>query len=100
MCVPVMQVGIMRVFVPHGLMAVPMGMRFDHFAFMIVSVMFIMHVPVLVFHFAVDMLMLMPFSQVKPCTEGHQRSGYKDDGGKGVPRKMAAVRAPMNGAVP
>ena len=59
-----MDVGIMRMFVPHWFMAVPMGMRFHHFAFMFMVVVGVMHVPVLVFHFAVAMLMLMPFGQM------------------------------------
>ena len=61
MRVPVMQVGIMRMLVPQRLMAVPMGVRFRDFAFVSVLMMLVVHMPVLVFHYMVDVLMLVPF---------------------------------------
>ncbi len=47
MGVPMVQVRIMRMFVPQGLMAVPVGMRFCDFTFVGVTMMSIMHMAVL-----------------------------------------------------
>ena len=49
MGVPMVQVRIMRMFVPQRLVAVPVGMRFSDFTFMGVSMMSIMHMAVLMF---------------------------------------------------
>lgn len=77
MGVPVVQVRIVRMFVPQGLMAVPMGMWFGDFAFMSMLVMLIVHVAVLMFQSEMGMLMLVAFGQMKPETNRHQ--GTRDD---------------------
>jgi hypothetical protein len=53
-------------------MAVPMRMWLYDFAFMGVIVVGIMHVPVLVFHFIMHMLVFVPFCQMKPESNRHQ----------------------------
>jgi hypothetical protein len=65
MAVPVMQIGVMRVLVPHGLMTVPMRMRFGHRSIMVLMVS-VMHMRVVVFQSLVVVPMVMPFGQVQP----------------------------------
>ena len=48
-----MQIGIMRMFVPHGRMAVPVGVWFNHLTLVDVIVVRIMHVGVLMLQFIV-----------------------------------------------
>ena len=62
----------MRVFVPHGRVAVPMGMWFFNFIFMGMIVMGVMHMAMVMLQFTVDVLMLVAFGQMKPQTNRHQ----------------------------
>ena len=71
MGVPMVQVRIVRMFVPQGLMAVPVGMWFGDFTFVGVIMMSIMHMAVLMFQFAMGMLMLVAFGQMKPESNRH-----------------------------
>ena len=61
----------MRVFVPQGLVAMPMGMRFCDFTLMGVFMMLVMHMAVLVLQFGVDMIMLVPLRQMQPEANRH-----------------------------
>ena len=49
MGMPMVQVRIVRMFVPQGLMAVPVGMWFGDFTFVGVIMMSVMHMSVLMF---------------------------------------------------
>ena len=59
-----MQVGIVRVFVPHGPVAMPVGMRFCDFTLMGVLMMLVMYVAVIMLQFDMGMVMLMPLRQM------------------------------------
>ena len=61
MGVPMMEVRIVRMFVPHGFMAMPMGMRPGDFTFVGVIVMDIMDMAVFMLQFAMGMLMFVAF---------------------------------------
>ena len=71
MTVAMMQIGIVRVLVPYGLVAVHMGMGFRHVALMVVLMVVVMHMRMIMLKFGMDMLMLMAFGQVKPSAESH-----------------------------
>lgn len=58
--VTVVQIGIVRMFVVHRLMAMPMRMRFAHRPIVIVLVMKVMGMRVLVFQRLVQMVVLVP----------------------------------------
>ena len=64
MSVPMMQVWIVRMFVPHRLVAVPMGVWLCDFAFMGVIVMGIMNMAVFMLQFSMDMIMFVAFGQM------------------------------------
>ncbi len=64
MRVPVVEIGVMRVLVPHRFMTVQMGMRLRDGAVMTMIVMFVVRVGVLMFKRLVTMFVLVPFSQV------------------------------------
>lgn len=64
--VPVVQVGIVRVLVPHGLVPMPVRVRLGHRPVMVVLMVLVMGVAVLVLHHVVDMLVLMPPGEVQP----------------------------------
>lgn len=71
------QVGVMRVAVHHGSMAMPVGVpRVRHFALgMRMLVMVIVHVAVLVLDQLMRVLVAVPFRQVQIEADGHQRRG-------------------------
>src|SRR4051794_22750645 len=74
--VTVVQVGIVRMFMPQRLMAVPVGMRLRRAqSFMRVLMVLVMHMSVLMFQKLMLMFMLVPFRKVQPHTESHQHSG-------------------------
>src|SRR3954452_8634944 len=74
MRMPVMQVGIVRVLVDHRCVPVPMRMRLASRSArpMSMMVMVIMLMPMLVRHFGMRVLVLMPFGDVQIDTEHHQ----------------------------
>ena len=94
MSVPVMQVWIMGMLVPHGLMVMPVGMWFCHFTLMGVLMMLVMHMAMLMFQFDMVMIMLMPFRQMQPSTKGHEESGYQDDGRQRCAEKYSRYYGP------
>ena len=65
------QIRVMWMSVPQGGMLVEVGVGFRHFALMRMLVMLVMHVHVFMLQITMGMLVLMPFSQVKPRTECH-----------------------------
>ena len=67
-----MQVGIMRVLVPHRFVAVPMGVRFRYFTFMRVGMVRAMRMAVFMFEFTMDMLMRVALGQMEPEANGYQ----------------------------
>ena len=64
MTVPMVQVWVMRVLVPHRRVPVPMGMRLGHRRVVAVLVMRIVDVSVFVLQRGVNMLVLVPLRQV------------------------------------
>lgn len=64
MAMAVVQIGKVRVLVPHGLMAVQVGMGLCHVALMIMLMVFVMQVRVIMLKGGMDMLMLMAFGQM------------------------------------
>ena len=75
MAMPMMQIRIVRVFVPHRIVAVPMGMRLCHrpVMLMLMLMMVVMAVGVVVLHRVMAVLMVMPFSQMQPQPNRHQQ---------------------------
>ena len=72
MGVPVVQIGVVDMRVPHRLVAMPMGMRLRHRPGMLVLVMRLMHMAVLVLDRLMPMLMIMAFRQMQPKPDAHQ----------------------------
>ena len=64
--VAMVQVGIVPVGVPHGCVAVQVRVRFDHRAGMGVLMMLVMDMRMLMLQRFMDMLMLVPLSQMQP----------------------------------
>ena len=62
--VPMMQIGVMRVFVPHWLVLMPMRVRFGHGTVMVVLVVIVVDVAVLVRKRFVQMVVFMPFGEM------------------------------------
>ena len=80
MLMPVMDVGKVRVIMPQLGMHVPVRVRLPRWlaAIMAVLVMLVMHVPMLVGHLLVPMLVLVALRQMKPDAEGHEGTGRSD----------------------
>ena len=68
-----MQIGVMRVLVPHRLVLMPMRMRFGDWAVMVVPVVFVVDVAVFVRERVVKMFMLMSFGEMQPEPQSHQQ---------------------------
>ena len=66
MAVAVMEVGIVRVLVAQGLVAMPVRMRLADRPLMHVPMMLVMHMAVLMLHRVVHMVVLMPFGKMQP----------------------------------
>jgi hypothetical protein len=64
--VPVMQIRIMRVLVPHGFVLVPVGVRFGHWPIMVMLMVVIMHMGMVVLQSMVVVLMFMTLRKVQP----------------------------------
>ena len=62
--VPMVEVGIVRVLVPHRLVPVPMRMRFCHRSVMVVLMMAVVDVAVFMLQRLVAMLVVMPLGQM------------------------------------
>ena len=77
---PVMDVGKVRVTMPELGVHVPVRVRLPRWlgAIMAVLVVLVMHVPMLVGHLFVAMLVLVALRQVKPDAEGHEGTGSND----------------------
>ena len=61
-----MQIGIVRVFMPHRLVLMPMRVRFCYWPLMVVLVMLVMNMTVLVQNGLVDVFVFMPLRQMEP----------------------------------
>jgi hypothetical protein len=61
-----MQIGIVRVFVPHRLVLMPMRVRFCYQPLVVVLVMLVMNVTVLVQNGLVDVFVFVPLRQMEP----------------------------------
>ena len=74
MLVSVMDVGKVRMPMPQSNVHVPVGVGLHRElgTVMAMLVMLVMHVPVLVGHLAMRMLVLVAFGQMKPDAEGHE----------------------------
>jgi hypothetical protein len=82
--VPVMEVRIMRMAVPHCRVLVLVAMRLVPVPAgrMLVPVMLVVHVLVRVCHALVDVLMLVALRHVQPHAGRHQRAGNPECGGR------------------
>jgi len=76
MGMPMMQVWIVRVLMAHRLMSMPMRMRFSRciVGAMSMLMVFIMRVLVFVLHSLMLVLVLVPFGQMQPQADSHERS--------------------------
>src|SRR5689334_3224688 len=70
-----MNVEIVRMRVPHRLVAMPMRMRFTGRIVRPMLMVIVVTMPVLVFHGLVAVLMITPFGQMQKA-EGHQHPGH------------------------
>ena len=70
---PVMQIGIVRVFVPHRLVFMPMRVRLGYGPVVAVLVMIVMDMPVFVRERFVNMFVLMPLGEMQPKPQSHQQ---------------------------
>ena len=61
-----MQIGIVRVRVPHRFVPMPMGMRLTHRPVMAMLVMFVVNMAVIVFYGFMCVLMIMTLGQMQP----------------------------------
>ena len=77
MPVPMMDVGVMHVFMNHGFVLVWVRMGLNSVPCKIVHVLMVlvMRMGVRVFNVFVGMLMFVPFGEMQPNTETHQRRG-------------------------
>ncbi len=75
MPVPVMQIRIVDMRVPHRLVPVPMRMGLGYLPLMLVLVVHVMHVAVLMLQRFVRMLMVMALGQMQPKSNPHQNTG-------------------------
>ena len=77
MTVSMMRIGIVRMAVPDAGMDMEMRMRIAErfFCQMLVLVMEVMHMHMLMLRRLVFMQMLVPFGQMQPYSNGHQRAG-------------------------
>lgn len=75
---PVMQIRVMRMPVPQGFMAVPMGMRFADRALMGVLMMVVMAVQMVMLQRLMLMLVVVPFGQMQPKPQQHQHRGRNE----------------------
>ena len=98
---PVMQVGIVGMFVDHRCVPVPMRVRFvDRIVWpMGMLVMFIVPVPMLVHHLGVPVLVLMLFGDMQIDAERHQSACNDQASVMGSPNMAIASTAPTKGAV-
>jgi hypothetical protein len=80
MLMPVMDVGKVRVAMPQLGVRVPVRVRLPRrlAAIVAVLVVLVMHVPMLVGHLLVPMLVLVALRQMKPDAEGHEGTGCND----------------------
>jgi hypothetical protein len=72
---PMVQVRIMRVLMPHRFVAVPVGMRFGDRAVVAVGVMFVVDMGVFVLERLVGVFVVVALCQVHPEAKGHQQAG-------------------------
>ena len=71
----VVQIGVMGMGMNQPLVAVGMGMRLGHRSVMAVPVVLVVDMNVLVLPFLVDMVVFVPFGEMGPQAEAHQRAG-------------------------
>ena len=69
----VMQIGVMRVLVPYRHVLMPVRMRFCDWSVVEVSVVFVVHVPMLMRERVVKMFVLMSFGEMQPEPQSHQQ---------------------------
>ena len=74
MLMPVVKIGIMRVGMAQWLMAMPMGVRFGHYAFVVMLMVFIVEMAVFMVQQAVIVLMNMALGQMEPKSDCHQHA--------------------------
>lgn len=75
MTMPMVQVRIMRMFMPHRFVPVPVGMRLGDRAVMAVGVMFVVDMGVVVLQCLVAMFVVVALCEMQPEAEGHQQAG-------------------------
>ena len=78
MAMPVMQVRVVRMIVPHGQMPVGVGMRLGHRSVMGVLVMFIVIMRVIVLKKLMLMFVFVPLGQMEPEADAHESAGNQE----------------------
>ena len=85
MIVPVMQIRIMRVLVPHWFVPMPVRVRFGNRPIMVMLVMIVVQVDMVVFQNAMAVLMVVPLGQMQIEAEGHENACTHQLPGNSVP---------------
>ena len=75
MTMPVMQVRVMRMLMPHRFVPVPVGVRLGDRAVVAVVVMFVVNMGVFVLERLVGVFVVVALGQVHPEAKGHQQAG-------------------------
>jgi len=96
MLMPMMDVGKVHVTVPQFRVHVPVRVRLPGWlaGLMAMLVMLVMHVPMLVGHLLVAMLVLVALRQMKPDAEAHERTGCGDLDRHRFPQNKHGNQAP------
>lgn len=82
--VAVMKIGVMRMFVDHRLVPVPVAVWFSRGVVrgVPVLVMFVVNMSVLMLHRLVGVFVIMPFRKVEIEADRHEDTGHHEPGGQ------------------
>ena len=94
--VPMVNIREMRVLVRHGLVSMPMAVRFLAIPSKVMRmlVVLVMSVRMRVLQRFVGVFMVMPFTQMQPDTQAHQGTGQPKQGRCGFAQKQHSHRRP------
>ena len=89
MIVPVVDVGVVSVRVPQGFVPVRTAVRLPLWIFrgVLVSVVFVVDVQVFVLQRFVSVLVFVPFGQMEPDTQSHERRGREESERRHFPQQ-------------
>lgn len=68
----------MRMLMSYGLVMVRVGVGLAHWSIMLMLVMFIMYMAMVMLDILMDMFMLVPFGEMEPQTQCHQKPRYDE----------------------